>query len=61
MTKDRLKSIAPRKNNQKVSAFRNGNATSLAPICNGTITLNNPNMNGIAMNRIMIVPCVVKT
>jgi two-component system NtrC family sensor kinase len=40
--------------------FKDGKATSRAPICKGTTMLNNPNMSGIAMNKIMITPCVVK-
>ncbi|NTZ18036.1 hypothetical protein EXW96_10790 [Paenibacillus sp. JMULE4] len=32
----------------------------LAPICRGIMTFINPIRNGIAMNRIIITPCVVK-
>ncbi|MNR05355.1 hypothetical protein D3C85_1213800 [compost metagenome] len=60
MMKETLNNIAPQKNIQKLSEFKNGYATSRAPICNGTMILNNPNINGIAINKIIITPCVVK-
>src|SRR5699024_4652754 len=56
---DILNNIAPIKNNQKLSAFNLGNATSRATICNGTITYINQKINGIAMNKIITTPCVV--
>ena len=55
-----LISAAPATNSQKLSEFRNGNATSRAPICSGTIRFNRPVMNGMAMKKIMITPCAVK-
>lgn len=49
------------KKSQKLTAFSRGKATSRAPICSGIITFIKPMINGMAMNRIMIRPWVVKT
>ena len=38
----------------------NGKATSRVPICWGTMILISPIRNGIAMKKIMIVPCELK-
>ncbi len=46
---------------QNDSELMNGNATSRAPICSGTIRFIRPTMNTIAMKKIMITPCAVKT
>ncbi len=46
---------------QKESEFRNGNATSRAPICNGTTRFIRPTMKVIAMKKIMMTPCAEKT
>ncbi|MNI98544.1 hypothetical protein D3C73_1574080 [compost metagenome] len=61
MTNDRLSSMAPAKKSQKLTAFRRGKATSRAPIWSGITTFMSPKMKGIAMNRIMMRPWVVKT
>ena len=46
---------------QKLKLFRNGNATSRAPICSGTTKFINPVTNGMAMKKIMMTPCAVNT
>ncbi len=46
---------------QKLSELMNGNATSRAPICNGTTMFIKPIMKAIAMKKIMMTPCAVKT
>ena len=55
-----LTSSAPTTNSQKLSEFRNGKATSRAPICSGTTTLIRPMTSGIATKKIMITPWAVK-
>ena len=52
--------MAPTAVSQKLSEFRNGKATSRAPICSGTAMFISPIMNGIAMKKIMMVPWAVK-
>ena len=49
-------STIPEQNSQKLVAFRNGKATSRAPIWSGTTRLMMPNINPIATKKIMIVP-----
>ncbi|MNV74717.1 hypothetical protein D3C71_1679630 [compost metagenome] len=61
ITNEMLSSIAPKKKSQKLTALRRGKATSLAPICSGTITFIRPIINGMAIKRIIIKPCVVNT
>ena len=39
---------APNRNSQNYRAFSRGNATSGAPICNGSTRLANPNTIGVA-------------
>src|SRR5699024_11220533 len=51
--------IPPNINNQKPNEFKNGNATSRAPICNGNTAFIIPNIIGIAARNIMVVPCIV--
>ncbi|CAJ3335781.1 Uncharacterised protein [Burkholderia pseudomallei] len=46
---------------QKLSELMNGNATSRAPICSGTMMFIRPIMNAIAMKKIMMTPCAVNT
>ncbi len=41
--------------------FSRGNATSGAPICNGTMTLAKPMNSGVAKSSNMIVPCIVNS
>ncbi|MNP85701.1 hypothetical protein D3C76_1855560 [compost metagenome] len=50
----------PTTKNQKLREFRNGKATSRAPICNGTTTFIRPTTKGIAMKKIMMTPWAVK-
>ena len=50
----------PKKYSQYANAFRRGNATSGAPICNGISTLAKAANNGVANMSSMIVPCIVK-
>ena len=40
--------VPPKANNQKERAFSRGNATSGAPICNGSTQLANPKRVGVA-------------
>ena len=56
---ERFKKIPPNKNNQNPNEFKNGNATSRAPICNGMTAFINANNNGIAAKKIIVVPCIV--
>jgi hypothetical protein len=44
----------------RLTEFMNGKATSRAPICCGTTILISPVRNGIAMKKIMMVPCELK-
>ncbi len=41
--------------------FSRGNATSGAPICNGTRALEKPANRGVANNSSMIKPCIVNS
>lgn len=52
---------APKRKNQKASAFRRGKATSGAPICSGMITLAKPAKSGVANISSITVPCMVKS
>ncbi|MCY1212555.1 hypothetical protein D9M72_242930 [compost metagenome] len=45
---------------QKLKLFRNGKATSRAPICSGMTKFINPVTSGMATKKIMITPCAVK-
>ena len=56
-----LSKIPPNKNAHKLNAFNLGNATSLAPIINGTIQLKKAALKGITTRKIIVVPCIVKT
>ncbi|MNN61307.1 hypothetical protein D3C81_1765350 [compost metagenome] len=49
-------STTPDTSSQKLREFRNGKATSRAPICSGTARFIRPVKNGIAMKMIMITP-----
>ena len=51
---------APEAVSQKLTAFKTGNATSRTPSCSGTTKFISPTMNGMAMKKIMMVPCVEK-
>ena len=51
----------PKRNSQKASAFRRGNATSGAPICSGIITLAKPANSGVANISSITVPCMVNS
>ncbi len=51
---------APAALSHRLTAFSHGNATSRVPICSGMMRLISPVMNGIAMKKIMIVPCELK-
>ena len=44
----------------RLSELRKGKATSRAPICSGTAMFSSPVMNGMAMKKIMMVPCELK-
>ncbi|MGY4310727.1 hypothetical protein ACVWW1_000030 [Bradyrhizobium sp. JR3.5] len=55
-----LTSNAPEAVSQKLTELSVGNATSRTPSCNGTAKFMSPTTNGIAMNKIMIVPCAEK-
>ena len=44
----------------RLTEFSVGKATSRMPSCSGTTKFINPMMNGIAMKKIMIVPCAEK-
>ena len=55
-----ITSIAPPTVIQKLKLFRNGNATSRAPICSGTTKFIRPVISGMATKKIMITPCAVK-
>ncbi|MNY04713.1 hypothetical protein D3C86_1374060 [compost metagenome] len=57
---DIITSTAPIADIQKLSELTNGNATSRAPSCSGTITFIKPRMNGVATKKIMITPWAVK-
>ncbi|MCY1211841.1 hypothetical protein D9M72_235620 [compost metagenome] len=52
--------MAPDTNSQNDSVFRNGKATSRAPICSGTTRFIRPVMSGMATKKIMITPWAVK-
>ena len=56
-----MRSSPPNRNSQKLSAFRRGNATSLAPICSGTNQLKKDALNGITTRKTIVVPCIVKS
>ena len=58
---DRLISIAPAANSQKLVAFINGKATSRAPIWSGRMKLTMANIRPIPAKKIMIVPWAEKT
>ena len=51
---------APQAVIQKLKLLRNGNATSRAPICNGTTKFMSPVTSGIATKKIMMTPWAVK-
>src|SRR5699024_2037706 len=55
----KFNNVPPNINNQKPSEFKNGKATSLAPICNGIAKFIKPINNGIPAKNIMVVPCIV--
>ncbi|MNN02334.1 hypothetical protein D3C81_1149910 [compost metagenome] len=57
---DIITSTAPPTVIQKLKLFRNGNATSRAPICSGTTKFISPVTSGIATKKIMITPWAVK-
>jgi hypothetical protein len=61
MPSEMLISSAPAAVSQKLSAFMTGKATSRTPICRGTTKLISPTKSGIAMKKIMIVPCAEHT
>ncbi|MNN56811.1 hypothetical protein D3C81_1717640 [compost metagenome] len=52
--------MAPDTNSQNDSVFRNGKATSRAPICSGTTRFIRPVISGMATKKIMITPWAVK-
>jgi hypothetical protein len=60
ITSDTMTSPAPAVVSQRLTEFMNGKATSRAPICCGTTILISPVRNGIAMKKIMMVPCELK-
>ena len=51
---------APEAVSQKLTELRVGKATSRMPSCSGTAKFMMPTTNGIAMKKIMIVPCAEK-
>ena len=53
--------MAPTTVIQNEKLFRNGKATSRAPICSGTTKFIRPVTKGIAMKKIMMTPCAVNT
>ena len=53
-------SMVPATVSQKLTEFRNGKATSRAPIWSGTMMFMSPERKGMARNRIMIVPWALK-
>lgn len=55
-----MTSMAPIAVSQKLTALRKGKATSRAPICWGITMFHSPTRNGMAMNRIMMVPWALK-
>ncbi len=57
---DIITSTAPLAVIQKLKLFRNGKATSRAPICSGTTKFMRPVTSGIATKKIMITPWAVK-
>src|SRR5699024_8162886 len=57
--KPSINNVPPNINNQKPKAFKNGNDTSRAPICNGMTAFIKPNNIGIAAKKIIVVPCIV--
>ncbi|MNH34981.1 hypothetical protein D3C79_956250 [compost metagenome] len=59
MMNDKFNKPAPAANNQKLTAFRRGKATSRAPICSGITIFIKPITNGMAINKIINKPCVV--
>ena len=61
MQSDTIISAAPAAVRPRLIEFISGNETSRAPICSGMAKLMSPVRNGIAMKKIMIVPCVVKS
>ncbi len=60
MTSEASTSPAPAAVSQRLAALSEGKATSRAPICSGMTKLISPVRNGIAMKKIMIVPCEEK-
>ncbi len=44
----------------RLTEFKVGNATSRMPSCSGTAKFIRPIMKGIAMKKIMMVPCAEK-
>ncbi len=61
MASETFTSTAPAAVSQKLKLFSSGNATSRAPICSGRMQFIRPMMNGMAMKKIMIVPCALNT
>jgi hypothetical protein len=59
-TSETFTSSAPEAVSQKLMAFSTGNATSRTPSCSGTTKFISPTMKGIAMKKIMMVPCAEK-
>jgi hypothetical protein len=53
--------IAPAVVIQKLKLLRKGKETSRAPICSGTTKFISPVTKGIAMKKIIMTPCAVKT
>lgn len=61
MTREIITSMAPATVRPRLKELSIGKLTSRAPICSGTTMLISPVRNGIAMKKIMIVPCVEKS
>ena len=60
MTSDTLVRRMPEAVSHRLTEFKVGKATSRTPSCSGTAKFISPIMNGIAMKKIMIVPCAEK-
>ena len=52
---------APATDSHRLTAFKNGKATSRAPICWGMTMFIRPERNGMAIKRIMMVPWAENT
>ena len=59
-TNEMFTSSAPAAVSQKLTELSVGNATSRTPSCSGMAKFISPMTNGIAMKKIMIVPCAEK-